>query len=100
MNRRTLLKIAGGGTILSATAGIAGCTLEMPAEAIAVWQGAGAEPEVRSWILRYAIQAPHSHNLRSWLVDLKTPGEIILSCDTTRFLPATDPNFSQISTSW
>lgn len=96
MDRRSFLKIVGGGIILSATAGIAGCTSEMPPEAITAWQGPGAEPDVRRWILSYAILAPHSHNLQSWLVDLKTPGEIILYCDTKRLLPETDPYFRQI----
>jgi len=96
MNRRTFLKVVGGGIILSATAGIAGCTSDMPPEAIAAWQGPGAEPDIRRWILSYAILAPHSHNLQSWLVDLKTPGEIILYCDTNRLLPGTDPYFRQI----
>ncbi len=96
MNRRTFLKIIGGGIILSATAGMTGCTSEMPAGAIAAWQGPGAEPDVRRWILSYAILAPHSHNLQSWLVDLKYPGEIILYCDTKRLLPETDPYFRQI----
>jgi hypothetical protein len=96
MNRRTFLKIVGGGIILSATAGIAGCTSDMPPEAIAAWKGPGAEPDICRWILSHAILAPHSHNLQSWLVDLKTPGEITLYCDTTRLLPETDPYFRQI----
>ena len=29
--------------------------------------------------LGHAILAPHSHNLQSWLVDLRTPDEILLS---------------------
>lgn len=96
MNRRTFLKVVGGGIILSATAGIAGCTSEMPPEAIAAWQGPGSEPDIRRWILSYAILAPHSHNLQSWLVDLNTPREILLYCDTKRLLPGTDPYYRQI----
>lgn len=96
MKRRTFLKIVGGGIILSATAGISGCTSVMPPEAIAAWQGPGAELDIRRWVLSYAILAPHSHNLQSWLVDLKTPGEMVLYCDTARLLPETDPYFRQI----
>jgi hypothetical protein len=68
----------------------------MPPEAIAAWQGPGAELDIRRWVLSYAILAPHSHNLQSWLVDLQTPGEIILYCDISRLLPKTDPYFRQI----
>jgi hypothetical protein len=46
--------------------------------------------------LSYAILAPHSHNLQSWLVDLRTPDEIVLYCDRDRLLPETDPFSRQI----
>ena len=68
----------------------------MPAAAIAPWQGPGQETDVRRWILGYAILAPHSHNLQSWLVDLDTPDEIVLRCDLARLLPETDPYSRQI----
>ena len=42
---------------------------------------------MRRWILSYAILAPHSHNLQSWLVDLRQPNEITLYCDLSRLLP-------------
>jgi hypothetical protein len=96
MNRRTFLKVIGGGIILAAGAGLSGCTYEMPPEAIAAWQGPGTETDIRRWILSYAILAPNAHNLQSWLVDLKTPDEIMLYCDTERLLPQTDPFFRQI----
>ena len=54
------------------------------------------EPDVRRWILSYAILAPHSHNLQSWIVDLSTPDEILLRCDLNRLLPETDPYSRQI----
>jgi len=60
-------------------------------EAISVWQGPNNESDVRKWILSYAILAPHSHNLQSWLVDLRHSEEITLYCDRTRLLPETDP---------
>ncbi len=68
----------------------------MPAAAIEPWKGPGQEADVRRWILGYAILAPHSHNLQSWLVDLRTPGEILLRCDLGRLLPETDPFSRQI----
>jgi len=68
----------------------------MPAAAIEPWKGPGQEADVRRWILGYAILAPHSHNLQSWLVDLGTPDEILLRCDLSRLLPETDPFSRQI----
>ncbi|MBC7379815.1 MAG: twin-arginine translocation pathway signal protein, partial [Burkholderiaceae bacterium] len=94
--RRRFIRIVGGGIILSATAGLAACGTTMPASAIEAWKGPGAEPDVRRWVLGYAILAPHSHNLQSWQVDLATPGEITLRCDLARLLPETDPYSRQI----
>jgi hypothetical protein len=82
--------------VLAASAAAAGCSSRMPPEAIAAWQGPGGEPDLRRWILGYAILAPHSHNLQSWLVDLSVPGEILLRCDLQRLLPQTDPYSRQI----
>ncbi len=96
MNRRTFIRIVGGGVVFSATAGLYACRRDMPAEAIAAWQGPTSDTDTRKWILSYAILAPHSHNLQSWLVDLSTPDEIILYCDLTRILPETDPYYRQI----
>ncbi len=97
MNRRSFIRLAGGGVVLGATAGLAGCSPGMPPEAIAAWRGPGADTgDVRHWILSYAILAPHSHNLQSWLVDLRQAGEITLYCDRSRLLPETDPLSRQI----
>jgi hypothetical protein len=72
----------------------------MPLEAIDAWQGPdaalAADADVRPWLLSYAILAPHSHNLQSWVADLSVPGEISLSCDLHRLLPQTDPLSRQI----
>ena len=97
MQRRNFIRLAGGGVVLAATAGISACSADMPSEAVAAWSAAGAETtDVRRWILSYAILAPHSHNLQSWIVDLRQPGEITLQCDLTRLLPETDPLSRQI----
>ena len=103
MRRRLFIRIAGGGTVAAATlasAGLTGCSPAMPPEAIEAWQGPGASvsasTDVRRWLLSYAILAPHSHNLQSWLVDLSVPGEILLRCDLKRLLPQTDPLSRQI----
>jgi hypothetical protein len=68
----------------------------MPAAAVEAWKGPGAEADARRWMIGYAILAPHSHNLQSWLVDLRTPDEILLRCDLDRLLPETDPFSRQI----
>jgi hypothetical protein len=96
MDRRRFIRVAGGGVILAAGAAAAGCSSAMPAEAIAPWQGPGPQSDLRRWILGYAILAPHSHNLQSWLVDLSVPDRILLRCDLQRLLPETDPYSRQI----
>ncbi|MEO5559207.1 MAG: hypothetical protein ABIR10_05945 [Dokdonella sp.] len=96
MDRRNFFGLTAAGGIGVAAITLAGCSERMPAEAVAAWNGPGDEPDVRRWILGYAILAPHSHNLQSWLVDLRAPGEIVLHCDLTRLLPETDPFSRQI----
>ena len=92
MQRRHFIRIAGGGVVLGATAGLAACSSTLPPEAVAAWQAPGADTaDVRRWVLSHAILAPHSHNLQSWLVDLSQPNQITLYCDLTRLLPETDP---------
>lgn len=95
MDRRAFVRLVGGGT-LAAALPLSGCDEGMPPEAVAAWQGPGDEPDLRRWILAHAILAPHSHNLQSWLVDLRTEGEILLRCDLARLLPETDPFSRQI----
>ncbi len=94
MNRRAFIRCVGGGAVAAAAA--SGCSSTYPPEAVAAWKGPGNEADIRRWILGHAILAPHSHNLQSWRVDLRTPGEIVLYCDLTRLLPQTDPFSRQI----
>jgi hypothetical protein len=102
MQRRNFIRLTTGGVIAAATigtAGLAGCAPNMPAEAIEAWRGPAPElatTDVRRWLLSYAILAPHSHNLQSWIADLQTPNEITLRCDLQRLLPETDPLSRQI----
>jgi len=91
MERRQFIRIAGGGAVLAALAPVAGCSSDLPPEALAAWQPPAEMPDVRHWLLAHAILAPHSHNLQSWLVDLSTPGTVLLRIDRTRLLPETDP---------
>ncbi len=96
MKVRTFLKALGGAIILPATVGLPGCSSEIPAEATIGWRGPGAETDIRRWVLSYALLAPHSHNLQSWIADIRKPGEIVLRFDTSRLLPETDPYYRQI----
>jgi hypothetical protein len=106
MQRRQFIRIIGSGTVTAVaaatlgTALLTGCSADMPSEAIEAWQGPssalGAQADVRHWLLSYAILAPHSHNLQSWVADLSTPNTITLFCDLKRVLPQTDPLSRQI----
>jgi hypothetical protein len=96
MNRRTFLQVIGGAVILPAISGLTGCSTGIPPEATIGWRGPSTETDVRRWVLSYALLAPHSHNLQSWIADLRQPDEIILRCDLTRLLPETDPYSRQI----
>jgi hypothetical protein len=96
VDRRAFIRIAGGGVVLAALPNLSGCSTAVPSEAIVAWQGPINESDIRKWMLSYAILAPHSHNLQSWLVDLRQPDEITLYCDTARLLPETDPLSRQI----
>lgn len=97
VSRRGFIRITGGGILLAA-GGIALARCDrMPSEAIEGWRQPGrAEKDLRKRILSYAILAPNPHNRQPWLVDLKTPGRIVLFCDRTRLLPHTDPFSRQI----
>ena len=105
MQRRKFIRLAGGGTIAAATvssAALSGCSTRVPDEAIEAWQdpyNTVASSDVRHWLVSYAILAPHSHNLQSWVVDLRRPFEIWLYCDPERLLPQTDPHARQIMVS-
>ena len=97
MNRRQILRIAGGGFIAAAAAAsLTACDSSMPAEAIAAWQPPADSLDIRRWALSHALLAPHAHNLQSWLVDLDTPDTIVLRMDMTRLLPETDPLSRQL----
>jgi hypothetical protein len=92
MNRRQILRIAGGGCVATATLGaLPGCSTDLPAAALAAWQPPADTLDLRRWVLSHALLAPHAHNLQSWLVDLSTPDTIVLHMDMQRLLPETDP---------
>ncbi len=109
MPRRNFLRVVGGGAVTSiaaatlASTGLSACSQGIPSEATEAWRGPGpgvtAQTDVRHWLLSYAILAPHSHNLQSWIADLATPNVITLYCDLQRVLPQTDPLSRQIMVS-
>jgi hypothetical protein len=96
MQRRSFMRLVGGGTVAAATASLAGCSTNFPAEALAAWQGPGNEPDLRRWALAHAILAPSPHNRQPWLADLREVNAVSLYVDRTRLLPETDPWFRQI----
>ncbi len=100
MQRRTFIRLAGGGVVFAAAAIAAGVALTagsaMPESATAAWRTAGAETEPRRFVLAHAILAPNPHNMQPWIADLGTAGIITLRLDTARLLPATDPFGRQI----
>lgn len=97
MDRRRFVRLVGGGVVMAAgAAALPACSSAVPPEALAPWAGPGDQADLRRWVLGWAILAPHSHNLQSWLADLRTPDRITLYCDRTRLLPQTDPFSRQI----
>lgn len=98
MQRRKFMRLTGGGVVIAATAGLAGCSQDFPAEALKAWQGPSAQDtaDVRRWALAHALLAPNSHNRQPWLADLREAQAITLYVDRERTLPMTDPWFRQI----
>jgi len=94
--RRAFIRLLGGGAVLAAGAGAAGCSSEMPDVAVAPWRAAAAETEVRRFMLAHALLAPNPHNRQPWIADLREPDRIHLLCDGERLLPETDPWGRQI----
>ena len=101
MNRRSFIRLAGGGVVLAAAgAGLyryaSRNIFPVPDSAIAAWKEAGQDADPRRHVLSYAILAPNPHNMQPWKADLGTPGEISISLDEQRLLPETDPFGRQI----
>lgn len=94
--RRAFIRLLGGGTVLAATLGTAGCASGLPAAALQPWQAAARESDLRRFMLAHALLAPNPHNRQPWIADLREPGRIHLVCDGERLLPETDPFGRQI----
>jgi len=95
--RRQFIRLAGGGAVLAATGGLAGCSSAMPDAALQAWRDAGASQiDPRRFMLAHALLAPNPHNRQPWIADLREAGKIHLVCDGERLLPETDPFGRQI----
>jgi hypothetical protein len=95
--RRQFIRLAGGGAVLAATGGLAGCDGALPDAAVQPWREAGAaQSDVRRYMLAHALLAPNPHNRQPWIADLREAGKIHLLCDGERLLPETDPFGRQI----
>ena len=95
--RRQFIRLAGGGAILAAAGGLAGCSSAMPEAAVQAWRDPGAtQTDVRRFMLAHALLAPNPHNRQPWIADLREAGKIHLLCDGERLLPETDPFGRQI----
>ena len=89
MQRRSFIRLAGGGVVVAATVPMSACSLgsDFPPQ---------DESDSRRLALAYAITAPNPHNLQPWLVDLRESGVITVMTDRERVLPHTDPLGRQI----
>ena len=94
--RRAFLRLVGGGVVMAAGLGTAGCASGPPEVAVRPWRAAPAETELHRFMLAHALLAPNPHNYQSWIADLREPGRIHLLCDYKRLLPETDPFGRQI----
>ncbi|MEM9496454.1 MAG: twin-arginine translocation pathway signal protein [Pseudomonadota bacterium] len=97
MNRRTFLKITGGGVVVAAT-GIGGfVATRTPGAALAPWDRAGRYADPRMNALSFAILAPNPHNRQPWEVRLDGEDGLTLFFDTDKQLPHTDPFDRQLT---
>lgn len=96
MQRRDFIRLVGGGLLVGANLGQAGCTT-VSNPATEAWLGPPASQDNRLRWLGYALLAPSPHNLQPWLVDMRQHADALtLFVDRQRLLPATDPHSRQI----
>ena len=99
-DRRRILKVIGGVSIVAASGAGAFLATRTPHRALAPWQDAQnvkSFNDARRFALSHAILAPNPHNRQPWLVDLKGEDTVELYCDLDRRLPHTDPFDRQIT---
>ena len=99
MNRRTFLRIAGGGAVVAAAGAGYFAATRTPTAARAPWAEAGAAryADPRLHALSHAILAPNPHNRQPWMVALEGEDTAVLYFDTDRQLPHTDPFDRQLT---
>ena len=99
MKRRKFLQLAGGGVVMSASAGGVFAATRRPERALAPWAAAGGsayrDPRLRA--LSYAVLAPNPHNRQPWIFALEGDDRVVLSFDVNRQLPETDPFDRQLT---
>lgn len=95
-SRRTMI-LAAGGASLALVAGAGGWRVtRLPERALQPWDDAPvADPRLD--MLRHAILAPNPHNRQPWRLHLIGADEMVVTCDSDRRLPATDPFDRQIT---
>lgn len=98
-DRRQVLGLIGGGTVIAAVTAGSGCNSECGVDrsARAPWGQAGKYADYRKRALSYALLAPNPHNRQPWLVRLDGADSLTLYVDLDRRLPATDPFDRQIT---
>ena len=95
-NRRALIRLVGGGVVLSALPALNGCSGAIPSAAVEAWTSAPPQDDIRRFMLAHGLLAPNPHNRQPWIADLSRANEITLLCDESRLLPQTDPFGRQI----
>ena len=95
-NRRSFIKLLGGGVVLAALPSLSGCSSAIPSAAVEAWNSAPPQGDARRYMLAHALLAPNPHNRQPWIAELTRPNEITLLCDENRLLPETDPFGRQI----
>ncbi|PHS15899.1 MAG: twin-arginine translocation pathway signal protein [Kangiella sp.] len=98
MHRRNFLKVVGSSSvILAASTSMIGCSTISGPSADQPWHIAGSNyKDFRMRALSWAILAPNPHNRQPWLVKMIGADSLVLSLDTERMLPETDPYNRQI----
>lgn len=97
MNRRNVLKLAGGGVVLAAGGAGLFASTRTPTAALAPWGLAGSYDDPRKNALSHAILAPNPHNRQPWIVALEGDDALTLYFDTEKQLPHTDPFDRQLT---
>ena len=95
-NRRSFIRLAGGGAVIAVAAAFTGCSGKLPDTATLPWISPERETDTRRFMLAHALLAPNPHNRQPWIADLREDGCIHLICDGERLLPETDPFGRQI----